>query len=181
LVLKICSSDIIHKSDFGGVRVELNNEDNIKRAYKEIIASATQKYPEAKIEGVSVQKMASPGLEVIIGAHRDAQFGPVLMFGLGGMLVEVLKDVSFRLIPLVRKDAIQMIEEIKGYALLKGYRGREPVDISTLEEYILRVSNFMENNPRIKELELNPIFAYHDSAIAVDARIVLEGKKRVQP
>jgi acyl-CoA synthetase (NDP forming) len=181
LVLKICSSDIIHKSDFGGVRVGLNNEDDIKRAYKEIIASATQKYPEAKIEGVSLQKMASPGIEVIIGAHRDAQFGPVLMFGLGGMLVEVLKDVSFRLIPIVRKGAVQMIEEIKGYSLLKGYRGREPVDISTLEEYILRVSDFMENNPRIKELELNPIFAYHDGAIAVDARIVLEGKKRVQP
>ncbi len=181
LVMKICSHDIIHKSDFSGVRVELNNEDDIKRAYKEIIASATQKYPEAKIEGVSIQKMASPGIEVIIGAHRDSQFGPVLMFGLGGIFVEVLKDVSFRLIPLVRKDAIQMIKEIKGYALLKGYRGREPVDISLLEEYILRVSDFMENNPQTKELELNPIFAYHDSAIAVDARIVLEGKKYIQP
>ena len=181
LVLKICSHDIIHKSDFGGVRVELNNEDDIRRAYKEIIASATKKYPEAKIEGVSVQKMARPGIEVIIGAHRDSQFGPVLMFGLGGILVEALKDVSFRLIPLVRKDASQMIKEIKGYALLNGYRGRESVDISLLEKYILNVSNFMENNPQTKELELNPIFAYHDSAIAVDARIVLEGQMRIQP
>lgn len=181
LVLKICSHDIIHKSDISGVRVKLNNEDDIKRAYKEIIASATQKYPEAKIEGVSIQKMVSPGIEVIIGAHRDSQFGPVLMFGLGGIFVEVLKDVSFRLIPLVRKDAIQMIKEINGYALLKGYRGREPVDISLLEEYILRVSDFMGNNPQTKELELNPIFAYHDSAIAVDARIVLEAKSVFNP
>ena len=181
LVLKICSRDIIHKSDSGGVRVELNNESDLKRAYQEIIESATQKYPNAKIEGVSVQKMARPGVEVIIGAYKDLQFGPVIMFGLGGILVEALKDVSFRLIPITRKDASQMIKEIKGYTLLSGYRGREPVDISLLEKYILKVSNFMENNPRIKELELNPIFAYHDSAIAVDARIVLEGNRQIQP
>jgi acetyltransferase len=176
LVLKICSRDIVHKSDFGGVRVELNNENDVKRAYREIITSAVKKYPEARIEGISVQRLARPGLEVIIGAHRDAQFGPVLMFGIGGILVEMLEDVSFRLIPLMRKDAIQMIREIKGYALLKDFRGREPADISLLEEYILCVSDFMENNPRIKEIELNPIFAYHDDAIAVDARIILEEK-----
>jgi acyl-CoA synthetase (NDP forming) len=181
LVLKIYSHDVVHKSDSGGVRLELNNEDDIKRAYKEIISSAIQKYPEAEIEGVSVQKMARPGIEVIIGAYRDPQFGPVLMFGLGGILVEALKDVSFRLIPLVPKDARQMIKEIKGYALLNGYRGRETVDISLLEKYILNVSDFMENNPQIKELDINPIIAYSDSAIAVDARIVLEDKKRIQP
>jgi acyl-CoA synthetase (NDP forming) len=180
-VLKICSHDIIHKSDSGGVRVGLNNEDDVKRAYQEIIASATRKYPGAKIEGVSVQKMAEPGMEVIIGAHRDSQFGPVLMFGLGGTFVEVLKDVSFRLIPLARKDATRMIKEIKGYALLEGYRGHEPVDISLLEEYILRVSDFMRNNPQIKELELNPIIVYRDSAVAVDARIGLDEEMRTKP
>jgi len=178
LVLKICSHDIIHKSDSGGVRVGINNENDVKRAYKEIITSTNQKYPEAKIEGVSVQKMVRPGIEVIIGAHRDSQFGPVLMFGLGGVLVEVLRDVSFRLIPIEREDASQMIKEINGYTLLNGYRGHEPVDTSLLEKYLLKVSDFMENNPQIKELELNPIFAYLDSAIAVDARIVLEGKMR---
>jgi len=180
LVLKICSRDIIHKSDFGGVRTGLNTENDVKKAYKEIIASATQKYPEARIEGVSVQKMVRQGIEVIIGAHRDSQFGPVLMFGLGGILVEAMKDVSFRLIPIVRKDAGQMIKEIKGYTLLNGYRGLEPADISLLEKYILNVSNLMENNPQIKELELNPIFAYHDGAVAVDARIMLEGKMRIK-
>ena len=118
--------------------------------------------------------MAEPGLEVIIGAYRDPQFGPVLMFGLGGIMVEVMKDVSFRLIPVSRKDASWMIKEIKGYSLLKGFRGLEPVDISLLEKYLLNVSDFMENNPQIKELELNPVIAYKNGAVAVDARIVLE-------
>ena len=178
LVLKICSHGIIHKSESGGVRVGLNNENDVKRAYKEIITSTNQKYPEAKIEGVSVQKMVRPGIEVIIGAHRDSQFGPVLMFGLGGVLVEVLRDVSFRLIPIEREDASQMIKEINGYTLLNGYRGHEPVDTSLLEKYLLKVSDFMENNPQAKEIELNPIFTYHDGAIAVDARIVLERRMR---
>ena len=175
LVMKIHSHDIVHKSDFGGVRLGLENEDDIERAYQEITTSAAQKYPEAKIDGVSVQKMAGPGTEVIIGAYRDPQFGPLLMFGLGGILVEVLKDVSFGLIPVSRKDAGRMISEIKGYALLEGYRGNEPVDISLLENYLLNVSVLMENNPRIKELDINPIIACRDSAVAVDARIVLEG------
>ena len=179
LVLKIYSHDIVHKSDSGGVRLDLKNEDDIKRAYKEITGSAIQKYPEAKIEGVSVQKMARPGTEVIIGAYRDPQFGPVLMFGLGGILVEALKDVSFRLIPLAPKDASQMIKEIKGYALLNGYRGKEPVDIPLLEKYMLSVSDFMENNPQVKELDINPIIANNDGAVAVDARIVLEEKERI--
>lgn len=175
LVMKIHSHDIVHKSDSGGVRLGLNDEDDIKIAYREITTSAAQKYPEAKIDGVSVQKMAGPGMEVIIGAYRDPQFGPVLMFGLGGILVEVLKDVSFGLIPVTRKDAGRMIKEIRGYALLEGYRGNEPVDISLLENYLLNVSVLMENNPRIKELDINPIIACRDSAVAVDARIVLEG------
>ena len=175
VVLKICSPDIIHKSDSGGVRVGLKDENGVERAYKEIIASAGEKYSEAKIEGVSVQRMAGPGIEVIIGAYRDSQFGPILMFGLGGILVEALKDVSFRLIPVSQKDASQMIKEIKGYSLLDGYRGLEPVDISLLEKYLLDISGFMENNPRIKELELNPVIAYKNGAVAVDARIVLEG------
>ena len=173
LVLKICSRDIVHKSDSGGVCVGIGNEDDIKRAYQEIITSAAQHYPEARIDGVSVQKMAAPAIEVIIGSHRDEQFGPVLMFGIGGILVEVIKDVSFRLVPLAPEDASQMVKEVKGYSLLTGYRGNQPVAVSLLEEYILRISDFMQNNPRVKELELNPIFVYRDSAVAVDARIVL--------
>lgn len=121
-----------------------------------------------------MQKMARPGIEVIIGMIKDAQFGPVLMFGLGGVLVEVLKDVSFRIVSLTRKDAQEMIREIRGYPLLEGYRGQEAVSISALEDIILRVSEFVEMNPEIKELDLNPIIAYKNGAIAVDARVILE-------
>jgi acyl-CoA synthetase (NDP forming) len=118
--------------------------------------------------------MARSGVEVIIGMTKDIQFGPVLMFGLGGILVEVLKDVSFRVVPVSRRDASEMIREIKGYPILEGYRGQEPADIASLEELIVKVSDFVEKNPQIKELDLNPIIAYRDSALAVDARIILE-------
>ncbi len=121
-----------------------------------------------------MQKMARPGVEVIIGMSQDAQFGPVLMFGLGGILVEILKDVSFRIVPLTKRDASAMIREIKGYPLLEGYRGQEPVAVANLEELILKVSSFVEQHLEVKELDLNPVFAYSDGAVAVDARIVLE-------
>jgi acyl-CoA synthetase (NDP forming) len=174
LVLKIASPDIIHKTDAGGVKVGLKNAAELKKAYAEIIDSVRQKYPNAKIEGVSVQAMARPGIEIIVGMSKDAQFGPVIMFGLGGIFVEVLKDVSFRLIPILKRDAEAMIKEIKGYALLNGYRGQEPADIASLVDVLLKVSSLVEKTPEIKELDLNPVFAYKDSAIAVDARIVLE-------
>ena len=118
--------------------------------------------------------MAKPGVEVIIGMSKDAQFGPVLMFGLGGILVEILKDVSFRIVPLVRRDAREMIREIKGYPVLEGYRGKEPANVTALEDMLLKVSDFVEKNPEIKELDLNPVFASKDGAVAVDARVVLE-------
>jgi acetyl-CoA synthetase (ADP-forming) len=105
---------------------------------------------------------------------KDPQFGPVVMFGLGGILVEIIKDVSFRVTPLTRRDASEMVREIKGYPLLEGYRGQEPVDIPSLEDLLLKVSDFAEQNPQIKELDLNPIFGYRDGVVAVDARIVLE-------
>jgi len=134
-----------------------------------------QKCPQAIIQGVSVQPMAPPGVEVIVGMSQDPQFGPVLMFGLGGVLVEVLKDVSFRIVPVTKRDAGEMIREIKGYPILEGYRGQEPASIPALEELIVEVSQFVEQNPQIKELDLNPVFAYKDKAIAVDARIIMEG------
>jgi acyl-CoA synthetase (NDP forming) len=174
LVLKISSPDIVHKSDSGGVRLGLANATQVAKAYSEIMASIKQRYPQAIIHGVSIQKMAPPGIEVIVGMSKDPQFGPVLMFGLGGVLVEVLKDVSFRIVPVTKRDAKEMIQEIKGYPILEGYRGQEPASISALEELIVKVSQFVEQNPQIKELDLNPIFAYKDKAIAVDARIVLE-------
>lgn len=179
VVLKIASSDIIHKSDAGGVRLGLKNSSQVGKAYSEILSSVKQKHPQAKIEGISVQKMARSGVEVIIGMTKDPQFGPVLMFGLGGILVEVLKDVSFRIVPVAKKDAREMIREIKGYPVLEGYRGQDPVDISFLEELIVKVSEFVERNPDIKELDLNPIFGYKDGALVVDARIILETSSKV--
>ncbi len=140
VVLKIVSPDVVHKSDSGGVRLGLANATQVGKAYSEILSAIKKHYPKAKIEGISVQKMAHPGVEVIIGMTKDEQFGPVLMFGLGGILVEVLKDVSFRIVPLTKRDASQMIKEIKGYPLLEGYRGQEPADIPFLEALILKVS-----------------------------------------
>ncbi len=174
VVMKIASSDIIHKSDSGGVKLGLKNVTQVGNAYSEIMLSIKQGFPQAKIQGVSMQKMARPGVEVIIGMSKDAQFGPVIMFGLGGILVEVLKDISFRIVPLTRRDATEMIREVKGYELLQGYRGQEAANIPSLEQLILKVSQFVDQNPQIKELDLNPIFAYKDGALAVDARIILE-------
>ena len=178
VVLKIASPDVVHKSDAGGVKLGLRTSKQAGKAYDDIIAAIGEKYPQAVIQGVSVQKMARPGVEVIIGMSQDAQFGPVLMFGLGGILVEVLKDVSFRIVPLEKRDAAEMIREIKGYPVLEGYRGREKVDIAYLEDMLLKVSNFVEKNPEIKELDLNPVFAYSDGAIAVDARVILEVEEK---
>ncbi len=120
-----------------------------------------------------MQRMERQGIEVIIGMTKDPQFGPVLMFGLGGVMVEILKDVAFRIIPINDRDARQMIDEIKGKPLLDGYRGSEPADIEKLRGLLLQVSTFVEEHPEVDELDLNPVFAYGDGAIAVDARIVL--------
>jgi acyl-CoA synthetase (NDP forming) len=174
VALKIVSPDVIHKSDSGGVKLSLNNVTEVKKAYDEILKKVRKQYPDAIIHGVSVQKMIQPGTEVVVGTSKDPQFGPVIMFGLGGIFVELLKDVSFRVIPVEQRDAQEMIKEIKGYPLLQGYRGKEPANISVLVEIILKISKLIEENPQIKELELNPIFAYRNKAVAVDARIILE-------
>src|SRR3972149_2591202 len=173
VALKIASADVVHKSDAGGVKLGLTTAAQVGKAYGDIMKSIKAQYPEAKIQGVSVQKMAKPGVEVIIGVSRDAQFGSVMMFGLGGILVEILKDVSFRIMPLERRDARDMIKEIKGYPALAGYRGQEPTDLAKLEEMILKVSAFVEKHPEVEQIDLNPVFAYSDGAIAVDARIIL--------
>ncbi len=174
VALKIASPDVIHKSDSGGVRLHLHNAAQVRTAYAQIIENVNQQHPNAVIHGLSVQKMVPSGTEVIVGASKDPQFGPVIMFGLGGIFVEVLKDVSFRIVPVNRRDAQEMIRELKGYSLLEGYRGKEPANIPALVEMILKISTLVNKNPQIKELELNPIFAYKDRAVAVDARIILE-------
>jgi acetate---CoA ligase (ADP-forming) subunit beta len=174
VVLKIASPDITHKSDVNGVRVSIKSKEEVIKVYGEIITAAKTKFPKAVIEGVSVQKMARPGVEIIIGMTKDPQFGPVLMFGLGGIFVELLKDVSFRIVPLSRFDAHTMIKEIRGYAMLNGFRGSEAASIPDLEKMILKISDFVASHPEIKEMDINPVFAYKDGATAIDARIVLE-------
>jgi len=174
IALKIASPEVIHKSDSGGVKLSLNNVSEVKKAYDEILKKVKKQYPDAVIHGVSVQKTVRPGTEVIVGVSKDPQFGPVIMFGLGGIFVELLKDVTFRVIPVEQRDAREMIKEVKGYPLLQGYRGKESANISALVEIILKISKLIEENPHIKELELNPIFVYRDKAVGADARIILE-------
>ena len=174
VAMKILSPDISHKTEAGGVKLNLMNASQVGKAYSEMMASVKEKAPGAKIEGVSIQKMAEPGVEIIIGMSRDAQFGPVLMFGLGGIFVEIMKDVSFRLVPVAPIDAAEMVREIKGYPLLTGYRGQAPVDVKKLEVLITRVSDFIEQNPDIEELDLNPVIASADGVVAVDARILVK-------
>jgi acyl-CoA synthetase (NDP forming) len=173
VVLKIVSPDIAHKSDAGGVKVGLSSAAEVEAAFDEIMASVKKNEPDARIEGLAVQKMAAPGTEVIVGMSKDPQFGPVMMFGLGGIFVEVLKDVAFRIVPLEARDASEMVREIKGFPVLEGVRGQAPADLAALEALILKVSEFVEAHPEIDELDLNPVFAYNDGVIAVDARIVV--------
>jgi acetate---CoA ligase (ADP-forming) subunit beta len=174
VVLKIISPDIIHKSDAHGVILNLSDSVQVADAYVKMTELIVKQSPGANILGVSVQKMAPTGIEVIIGMSKDIQFGPVLMFGLGGVLVEVLKDVSFRVAPLEERDAREMIKEIKGYPVLEGYRGQEKADIPSLIDLLLKVSRFVEHHPEIKELDLNPVFLYETGALVIDARVILE-------
>ncbi|MCX6012959.1 MAG: acetate--CoA ligase family protein [Chloroflexi bacterium] len=174
VVLKIISKDVIHKTDVGGVKLGLANKSQVIKAYEAIVSSVKQKVPKAIIDGVSVQRMARPGVEIIIGMFKDPQFGPVLMFGIGGEVVEIYKDVSFGIVPVPKRWAAQMIKDIKGYPLLDGYSGREKANIQLLEETLLKLSDFVEKNPQIKEIDLNPVIAYSDDALAVDARVILE-------
>ncbi len=172
VVLKVVSQDVLHKTEAGGVRLNLNGPAQVEEAYDGIIASALAKYPRARIEGVSVQKMVGGGTEVIIGMTKDPQFGPMLMFGLGGIFVEVLKDVSFRMVPLTEADARDMISEIKGYPLLKGFRGSAPVNEDALVEVLINLSGFIDRHPEIEEMDINPLFATAGGVIAADARMV---------
>jgi acetate---CoA ligase (ADP-forming) subunit beta len=173
VVLKVVSPDVAHKSDVGGVRLGLESKEEVEEAFDEIMASVRAAQTDVRVEGVAVQKMAPAGTEVIVGMSKDAQFGPVMMFGLGGVFVEVLKDVAFRIVPLEGKDAREMVREIRGFAVLEGVRGQPASDLAALENLILRVSEFIEAHPEIEELDLNPVLVYPDGALAVDARIVV--------
>lgn len=176
VVLKIVSPDISHKSDVGGVILNVNSKEEAVEAFNKIQENVKTKAPGARIVGILVQKMAPKGLEVIIGGLRDNIFGPVVMFGIGGIFVEVLRDVSFRIAPLSEEDAIEMMKEIKASKLLEGYRGQPPVDKKSLAKIILGVARLLEENPEMESIDLNPVMAYPDKAIVVDARVILRLK-----
>ena len=173
-VLKIVSSDIIHKSDMGGVIVGLKTTEDVRHGYNQILQNAKKYDPKARIAGVLVQEMAPPSTEVIVGAIKDPQFGPAVMFGLGGVFVEVLKDVTFRIAPITEDDACEMISEVKAYPLLKGYRNTAPADIEAIVKILLCTSRLVTDYMEIKELDLNPVIVYEKGAKTVDARIILE-------
>ena len=174
VVLKIVSPDIIHKSDAGGVMINLKNADEVRNAYERILKNAKKHCSTAKIIGVLVQEMAPQSTEVIVGAIKDPQFGQTLMFGLGGIFVEILKDVTFRIAPVTREDAREMVTKLKAYPLLTGYRNKPPADLDAIINVLLNTSKLVMDHPEIKELDLNPIMAYEKGAKTVDARIILE-------
>jgi acyl-CoA synthetase (NDP forming) len=174
VALKISSPDIVHKSDAGGVQLNLDTPEAVEKAYGELLTKVKDSFPQAKIDGVLVNKMAPAGQEVIIGMNRDPQFGPIILFGLGGVLVEIFRDVALRHPPLSREDALEMIQQIKGYPVLAGYRGQPPVDMNALADCLLAVAELAEENPKIVEIDLNPVFAYPQSALVADARIIMK-------
>ena len=173
LVMKIVSPDIIHKSEAGGVKVGIKDGQSAKKAYREIISNAQKYDDKARIYGIITYRMYPVSTEVIIGMLKDPHFGPVVMFGLGGIFVEILKDVSFRVLPIVDRDAREMISEIKGYPILKGARGGPPKDIAALKEVLIKLSALVMENPEIKEIDLNPILVYEKGLQIVDARIII--------
>ncbi len=175
VVMKIASPDILHKSDIGGVRVGVNSGDAVREAFHEMTARAKRFMPDAELWGISIQEMIQGGKEVIIGMARDSQFGPVVMFGLGGIYVEVLKDVSFRIAPLSVEDTSEMIQGVRSLPLLQGARGEKPIHIDTIAESLLRLSQLVTDFPEIFELDINPlkVFPQGREPVALDARLTL--------
>ena len=174
VVLKIVSPDILHKTEAGGVIVGVKSADEASKAYDTILANAKKYKSDAKIDGVQVQQMIAGGVEVIVGAITDNSFGKLVAFGLGGVLVEVLKDVTFRLAPATKADAMSMLSGIQAHEMLEGVRGSDPVNKEALSDVIVNVSQLVADFPEISEMDLNPVFASKSGAIAADVRIVVD-------
>jgi acetyl-CoA synthetase (ADP-forming) len=174
VVMKVVSPEILHKSDVGGVVLNVKDAEDVRRVHKKILENVKRHQPDAKISGVLVEEMAPSSTEVIVGAVKDPQFGATLMFGLGGVFVEILKDVTFRVAPIKKREAREMISELKAYPILTGYRGQPPADINAVVEILLNVSRLVTEHPAIKELDLNPVRVYEKGAKTLDARIILE-------
>ena len=173
VVLKIVSPQILHKSDVGGVVLGIADEAALKNAYPKLIADVRKHNPNAEVLGVLIEKMMSPSTEVIVGGLRDSQFGPSVMFGMGGIFTEVYKDVAFRVAPVDKIDALNLIHELRGSKILEGIRGQPPADMDALVDVLIDVSSLMLQHSAISQLDLNPVIAYPDGAVAVDTRIVL--------
>lgn len=176
VVLKIVSPDIVHKSDVGGVKLNLNSREEVVKAFNEILRNVSINAPKARVAGILIQEMIPSALEVIVGATRDPTFGPVLLFGLGGIFVEVLKDVSFRIAPLTRYDAESMLTEIKAAKILDGYRGMPPRDKEAVVDILLKLSKLMEDQELISDVDLNPIMLFEvgKGAKIADVRILIK-------
>jgi acetyltransferase len=174
--MKICSPDIVHKFDAGGVRLKIKTKEEARKAFEDIIKNAKKFKPSAKIDGVIMERMAKRGVEVILGAVRDPKFGPMCMFGLGGTFVEAMKDVTFRLAPMWEISAEIMIRTIKAYSILKGVRGAWPCDIDAIKDCILRLSQMVTEHPEIAELDINPLIVYPkgQGCVVADSRILLK-------
>jgi len=174
VVLKIVSPQVLHKSDAGGVLINIDDEDGVRAGYRKILENVKAKVPGAVIAGILVQEMAPTSTEIIVGSTKDPTFGPTIMFGLGGIFVEILKDVSFRLAPITRTDAEEMIREIRSYKILEGARGMPKADQEAIVDILLKTSKMLMECPEIKELDMNPVLVYEKGAKIVDARVILE-------
>jgi acyl-CoA synthetase (NDP forming) len=175
VAMKIQSPDMLHKTDAGGVVLDAKSDEEVLEAYDRIMKNTKKHNKSAKILGIVIQEMVrDTSRKCIIGSNKDPQFGPVLMFGLGGIFVEVLKDVSFRIIPIERKDAKEMISEIKTYEILKGVRGQKPINFRALEDTLLKVSNMVWKEKKLEELDINPLFVGPWGVKAADARMIFK-------
>ena len=177
--MKIASPDIIHKSDLGGVKLNLATPEAVRDAYDLMILRITRRVPEARIHGVYLEKMCPRGREVILGMTRDPQFGPMLMFGLGGIFVEIMKDVTFHLAPVTAQEALEMLRSTKSYALLEGARGEARVDINAIANCLQRLSQLVTDFPQIEEMDINPLIVggFGSNPLVADARITISQTK----
>ena len=173
LVMKIISPDIIHKTDMGGVKLNIHNEQQLRKSYQDIMACIKKNKPEANITGVLLYKQLPEGIEIIIGMTRDPQFGPTVMFGLGGIFTEILQDVSFRICPIAKIDVEEMLNETKGIKVLQGYRGNPKSDIDAVIKIIIKISEIALQYSTIKEIDLNPVMVYEKGAVVVDGKVLL--------
>jgi acetyltransferase len=176
VAMKVSSPDIIHKSDIGGVKLGLGSPEMVRDAFDLMMLRIRQRVPDARIEGVYLEKMCRRGREIILGMTRDPQFGPMLMFGLGGIFVEVMKDVTFHIAPITHDEAMQMLESTKSFALLKGVRGQASVDLPAIAFGLQRISQLVTDFPQIMEMDINPFIVGEigGESVAADARITLE-------